>query len=91
MLFETLCNCLPCKMQLAVPMSQLDALLSERDCHRVDGTITAGRGGVTLILFKQWRVMCYEQLRPRILIAEVMDKLDQRLTVLAAHFSEQAE
>ena len=69
----------------------LDALRCERNYHRVRGTITADRGGMTRILSKQCRVTRYEQLPPRILIAEVMDKSDHRLAVLAAHFSDQAK
>ena len=44
---------------------------------------TGGGGGrgVTLILSKQWCVLRYNQLKPRELIAEVMDKSDQRLTI----------
>ena len=34
--------------------------------------------------------MCYEPLQPRIRIVEVMEKFDQKLTILAAHFSDQA-
>ena len=69
----------------------LDCLLRERDGHRVGGTITAYRGGMTLILSKQWCVMRYEQLEACILIVGVMDKSEQRLTVLAAHLSDFAE
>ena len=75
----------------AEELAAFDELLKERDCHPVGGSITPDRGGVCLLLTEQWRVMRYEQLQPRILIAEVMDKLDQKLVILAAHFSEQVE
>ena len=55
------------------------------------GSIAPDRGGVCLVLTKQWCVMRHEQIKLRILIAQVMDKLDKKLTILAAHLSDQLE
>ena len=68
----------------------LGSLIEKRDYQPVAGMVAEGRGGVCLLLSRKLLFMRTEHIRSRILVAEIMVKLHFKPTVVAAHFSDQA-